>query len=125
MNGDPTQWRSAKGSEAGFTQVTEHRIVETRRTYPDREAVRADICARTGRSILHKLTDGELGALADNMVNHLPAGEPIEEVVDWDCVGCPRGTRRPAPNRTRSAGMSRPRRATGETLKPGPDLGDP
>lgn len=68
---------------AGFTQVTEHRIVETRRTYPDREAVRVDICARTGRSILHELTDGELGALADEVVSHLPVGEPVAEVDHW------------------------------------------
>ena len=68
---------------AGFTQVTEHRIVETRRTYPDREAVRADIRARTGRSILHELTDAELGVLADEVVSHLPVGEPVAEVDHW------------------------------------------
>jgi ubiquinone/menaquinone biosynthesis C-methylase UbiE len=69
--------------EAGFTDVTEHRIIETRRTYPDREAVRADIRARTGRSILHELTDSELAVLADEVVNHLPEGEPVTEVDHW------------------------------------------
>lgn len=68
---------------AGFTEVTEHRLVETRRTYPDREAVRTDLYARTGRSILHELTDSELAVLADEVVSRLPAGEPLTEVDYW------------------------------------------
>ena len=68
---------------AGFTEVAEHHIVETRRTYPDREAVRADLCARTGRSILHELSDGDLAVLADEVVSHLPVSGPVVEVDYW------------------------------------------
>ena len=81
---------------AGFTDVTEHRIVETRRTYPDCEAVRADICARTGRSILHELTDGQLGALADEVISHLPVGEPVVEVDYWTVWAARTGLAAPA-----------------------------
>jgi ubiquinone/menaquinone biosynthesis C-methylase UbiE len=82
--------------EAGFTQVTEHRIAETRRTYPDREAVRADLRARTGRSILHELTDSELAALADDVVSHLPPGEPVVEVDYWTVWAARWGAAAPA-----------------------------
>jgi SAM-dependent methyltransferase len=67
----------------GFEEVTEHRIVETRRVYRDREAVRADICERTGRSILHDLTDSELTTLADEVISHLPTGGQVTEVDYW------------------------------------------
>lgn len=69
--------------EAGFGHPTELRLAETRRTYPNRDTVRDDLLARTGRSILHELDDDELAQLAEDVVRALPASGQIEEVDYW------------------------------------------
>lgn len=79
---DPAQVRGALDA-SGFVNVSEHHIAETRRSYPDREAVRTDILARTGRSLLHELTDSELAQVADEVVSQLPDGVPLIEVDYW------------------------------------------
>ncbi|MFD7920436.1 class I SAM-dependent methyltransferase [Streptomyces sp. NPDC059740] len=67
---------------AGFHAVSARPLTEVRRTYADREEVRADLLARTGRSLLHELDDAQLAALADHVVARLPAG-PVHESDHW------------------------------------------
>ncbi|MDH6124940.1 class I SAM-dependent methyltransferase [Kitasatospora sp. GP82] len=69
---------------AGFGGVRTLELAETRREYADPEEVRADLLARTGRSILHELTDGQLTELADCVTARLPEG-PVRESDHWTC----------------------------------------
>ncbi len=74
---------AAAARAAGFADVRALALTEVRREYADREEVRADLAARTGRSILHELTDTDLADLADHVVGRLPAGTPIREADHW------------------------------------------
>lgn len=67
---------------AGFDEVTTTELWEIRRRYADREEYLAGIAQRTGRSILHELDDAELGRLADELRERLPAG-PLVERDRW------------------------------------------
>ena len=49
--------------QAGFGLVEEQKVWETRQTYQDVDELAQDILQRTGRSILHDLTDEELQEL--------------------------------------------------------------
>jgi SAM-dependent methyltransferase len=73
--------------QAGFATVRCHRLTERRRRYADVEGLRADLRARTGRSILHDLDDGALEWLADRICAPLaaavPPGEPVDEIDHW------------------------------------------
>jgi ubiquinone/menaquinone biosynthesis C-methylase UbiE len=66
----------------GFVDVSSRQLWETRRRYPDREIYLAEIRARTGRSILHELTDAELERLVARLRQLLPHG-PVEERDRW------------------------------------------
>jgi len=68
---------------AGFTELAEHTLWETRRVHPDREALLAEVRGRVGRSILHELDDAELAELTGRMRAELPAGEPVVEQDRW------------------------------------------
>jgi ubiquinone/menaquinone biosynthesis C-methylase UbiE len=59
---DAQNMRSALES-AGFHIEDTVKLWETRRIYTDLESLRSDILLRTGRSILHELTDEELNQL--------------------------------------------------------------
>jgi len=64
---------------AGFGDVTTTTLWEVRRRYADREDYLAEIAARTGRSILHELSDGELTDLARGLRRRLPEGPMVEQ----------------------------------------------
>ncbi|MYS83139.1 class I SAM-dependent methyltransferase [Embleya scabrispora] len=69
--------------EAGFGAIRTTALTETRREYADAREVAADLMARTGRSILHELTDDELAELAAYIRARLPAEGPIHETDHW------------------------------------------
>lgn len=69
-------------SEHGFTAVHTYQLWETRRVYADREQYLAEIRQRTGRSILHELSDVELNRLVEALRQHLPE-RPLVERDRW------------------------------------------
>ena len=70
---------SAALASAGFAAATVTSLWEVRRRYADREDYLAEIGARTGRSILHELSDTELGHLTGELRRRLPAGPMVEQ----------------------------------------------
>jgi hypothetical protein len=50
-----------------------------RRRYTDREDYLAEIAQRTGRSILHELSDAELEHLVGELRGRLPEGPVVEQ----------------------------------------------
>lgn len=67
---------------AGLGPVTTSTLWEVRRRYDDREDYLAEIALRTGRSILHELSDAELGHLVQELRRRLPPG-PVVERDRW------------------------------------------
>lgn len=67
---------SLKG--VGFGNVSFEHAWETRRTYDNREALRADLHARTGRSILHALSEAQLVQLVDWVLERTPENHITE-----------------------------------------------
>jgi ubiquinone/menaquinone biosynthesis C-methylase UbiE len=51
--------------QAGFHTIEERKLWETVKVYPDITALANELLARTGRSILHELSDDELCSLVD------------------------------------------------------------
>ena len=76
--------------QAGFSQIEEQKLWETRKIYKDVDALAQDIIQRTGRSILHDLTDAELqelvAAMRERLKNH--KGEIVEQDrwTVWDAI---------------------------------------
>jgi ubiquinone/menaquinone biosynthesis C-methylase UbiE len=70
---------SAALASAGFGTVTTASLWEVRRRYPDREEYLGEIASRTGRSILHELSDGELAHLVTQLRRRLPEGPLVEQ----------------------------------------------
>ncbi|AOB32688.1 methyltransferase type 11 [Bordetella sp. H567] len=68
---------------AGFTQIESRTLWETRKTYGEFGALARDLRARTGRSILHELNDGEIGELVAFIGQRIPPGESIVEQDRW------------------------------------------
>jgi ubiquinone/menaquinone biosynthesis C-methylase UbiE len=80
----PTDARVRQALQAaGFERIESHTLWETRKTYSDFEALAADLRARTGRSILHELTDVEIDELVSFIAERIPAGESIVEQDRW------------------------------------------
>ncbi|OZI26451.1 SAM-dependent methyltransferase [Bordetella genomosp. 9] len=69
--------------EAGFVNTESRTWWEIRKTYDDFESLASDLRARTGRSILHELSDDELEQLIAFIHERLPAGERIVEQDRW------------------------------------------
>jgi ubiquinone/menaquinone biosynthesis C-methylase UbiE len=69
-------------TDAGLGPVSTTSLWEVRRRYGDREEYLAEIARRTGRSILHELSDAELSDLVDELRRRLPAG-PVVERDRW------------------------------------------
>ena len=69
-------------TDAGLGPVGTTSLWEVRRRYGDREDYLAEIAQRTGRSILHELSDAELSDLVDELRRRLPAG-PVVERDRW------------------------------------------
>lgn len=67
---------------AGLIGATTRTVWETRAHYPDRESYLAEIAMRTGRSLLHHLTDDELDRLVHGLRDRLP-DEPLVEQDRW------------------------------------------
>jgi SAM-dependent methyltransferase len=74
----PHQVEAALGA-AGFADVTTTTLWEVRRRHADREDYLAEIAARTGRSILHELSDGELSQLVEDLRRRIPPGPMVEQ----------------------------------------------
>jgi len=73
---------TAAMTTAGFDDAGSTELWEVRRRYPDREDYLAEIAQRTGRSILHELSDTELAHLVDELRKRLPDG-PVVERDRW------------------------------------------
>ena len=67
----------------GFVDVQSTTLWETRRVYDSFAELADDVRARTGRSILHELSDGQLERLIDHMRAQLPADGLIVERDRW------------------------------------------
>jgi SAM-dependent methyltransferase len=63
----------------GFGPVTTTTLWEVRRRHADREDYLAEIAARTGRSILHELSDEELAASVAGLRRRIPQGPLVEQ----------------------------------------------
>ena len=68
---------------AGFQGVKEQKLWETRAIYPDFDALAQDLLARTGRSILHELTDEDLQDLVSYIREKLQGQTEIVEQDRW------------------------------------------
>ncbi len=63
--------------------MNDSRLWELRKTHDDRQGLKQDLTARTGRSILHDLSDDELAELILFIEKRLPADGPIVEKDRW------------------------------------------
>lgn len=70
-------------SAAGFEKVIERSIWETRRVYVGFSELAEDLRNRTGRSILHELSDNALEDLIDFVEEKLTDDEVIVERDRW------------------------------------------
>jgi SAM-dependent methyltransferase len=68
---------------AGFHDVDSMVLWEVRKRHDDRDRLRQDLLARTGRSILHDLDDHELGELVAYITARLPDSGAIVEKDRW------------------------------------------
>ena len=69
-------------ARAGFRTPTTTSLWEVRRRYADREDYLGEVAERTGRSILHELSDAELDHLVAELRRRLPDG-PVVERDRW------------------------------------------
>lgn len=69
--------------QAGFRQATTTSLAEVRRTYASLTELQDDLRARTGRSILHALTDTELEQIIDVISSRIGDTRPIQEQDFW------------------------------------------
>lgn len=67
---------------AGFSNIREVNLWETRRTYAGKEELCEDLKGRTGRSILHELDDEELQHFVEYVDQQLEDG-PVVEKDRW------------------------------------------
>ncbi|ALC81709.1 MULTISPECIES: class I SAM-dependent methyltransferase [Bacillus] len=70
---------------AGFQKIKEYKLWETRSIYNEVDQLSNDLLSRTGRSILHELTDNQLQNLVDYIKQQLKTenGEQIIEKDRW------------------------------------------
>ncbi|MBI2760145.1 MAG: class I SAM-dependent methyltransferase [Chloroflexi bacterium] len=68
---------------AGFERVTTRTVWETRQVHESFDALAADLRARTGRSILHELTDADIAELIELIRENIPPGAAITEKDRW------------------------------------------
>jgi len=69
--------------QAGFQAIQEQKLWETRQVYATVDELANDLLARTGRSILHELTNAELQELVTDMRERLQ-GHEVQEIVEQD-----------------------------------------
>jgi ubiquinone/menaquinone biosynthesis C-methylase UbiE len=70
--------------ETGFTGVQEHQLWETRKIYSSLQELADDLMARTGRSILHELSDSQLTDLVEHITNQLKETKCNREIIEKD-----------------------------------------
>lgn len=68
---------------AGFTNIQEIKLWEVRQIYASKNDLLTDLRMKTGRSILHELSDPELIQLVDFIDSKLPETEGIIEKDRW------------------------------------------
>jgi ubiquinone/menaquinone biosynthesis C-methylase UbiE len=68
---------------AGFTGIETRTLWETRKKYDDFDALARDLQARTGRSILHELNDGEIDTLVKFIADRVGGSDGIVEKDRW------------------------------------------
>ena len=78
----PGELEAALG-EAGFAAIGTGTLWETRRRYPSFDDLAAELRARSGRSILHELSDDELAELIAFLRQRLPQSEPLIDRDRW------------------------------------------
>ncbi|WP_233233862.1 class I SAM-dependent methyltransferase [Bordetella sp. LUAb4] len=69
--------------QAGFQSLESVTLWETRRVYTHFENLAQDLASRTGRSILHELSDEELQTLIAHIGERTGRAEPVEEQDRW------------------------------------------
>ncbi|KMK75617.1 class I SAM-dependent methyltransferase [Alkalihalobacillus pseudalcaliphilus] len=69
--------------EAGFKNVQEIKIWETRNIYKEKVFLLDDLQRRTGRSILHELSDRELSRLVEHINKSIPSSHNLIEKDRW------------------------------------------
>lgn len=69
--------------QTGFNKIIELQFWETRKTYHDFEQLKNDLMNRTGRSILHELSEDELIDLVKFIENKIGHIKPIKEEDRW------------------------------------------
>ncbi|WP_284139100.1 MULTISPECIES: class I SAM-dependent methyltransferase [unclassified Virgibacillus] len=69
--------------ESGFIEIEEVSQWETRAVYENNDQLKMDLLARTGRSILHELTDEELAQLIFHIDTVLDSSKKIVEKDRW------------------------------------------
>ena len=67
----------------GFGAIESVTLWEVRRTYDSREGLSRDLAARTGRSILHELSDPEIEDLIAYIDERVSTAGPIVEKDRW------------------------------------------
>lgn len=70
--------------QAGFNLVQQISLWETRKTYADADELSKDLFHRTGRSILHDLSDEELNDLVQYIREQLPSSKNSLPIVEQD-----------------------------------------
>ncbi|MEC0370486.1 class I SAM-dependent methyltransferase [Paenibacillus chibensis] len=68
---------------AGFHDIRELKLWETRAVYSSTDALFEDLRSRTGRSILHECTDAELEELVSYISAKMKGSHPIIEKDPW------------------------------------------
>lgn len=69
--------------QAGFNLIKEIQLWETRKVYHEFNQLRSDLMNRTGRSILHELSDTELGDLVEYIEQKVDTNQQIREKDRW------------------------------------------
>ncbi|WP_078595703.1 class I SAM-dependent methyltransferase [Evansella clarkii] len=69
--------------EAGFTDIKEMKLWETRQIYKSKEELLDDLRLRTGRSILFELDDEELSSLISHIDKSIPLNRTVMEQDRW------------------------------------------
>ncbi|MCT2534916.1 class I SAM-dependent methyltransferase [Aquibacillus koreensis] len=67
----------------GFIDIEEIKLWEVRKAHQSKESLLSEIKQRTGRSILHALSDHEIEELIDYLDVRLPNNEPVLEQDCW------------------------------------------
>lgn len=78
----PTQQQVEEALQRnGFTLISSQLFCETRQVYQSVDSLTQEIIARTGRSILHELTDDEITILVNTIHTHL---SDLPQIVEQD-----------------------------------------